>query len=149
MWTTEEDEWIECVRCRNLPHEVCSPYNHKFVDYGRKLLQEKNSRGKRVCKKFRSLDFIVLSLFVTNILYLCYIFSFLMFILRHCLEYSSTVFVYLAFFLNAQGIFKERHLSLIKSSISTGTSGKDDAETTCFRRPVSRRLISADILHTA
>jgi len=76
-------------------------------------------------------------------------FSFLMLILRHCLEYNSTVFVYLACFLNAQGILKERHLSLMKRSMSSGTSGRDDEETTCFRRPVSRRLISADILHTA
>jgi len=36
-----------------------------------------------------------------------------------------------------------------KRGFSTGTSGRDDAEITCFRRPVSRRLISADILHTA
>jgi hypothetical protein len=39
----KEDDWIECVSCRNWLHEFCSPYKVKGVDCGRKLLQEKNS----------------------------------------------------------------------------------------------------------
>ena len=39
--TSKEDDWIECVKCRNWPLVFCSAYKDKFVDFGRKLLTEK------------------------------------------------------------------------------------------------------------
>jgi DNA-directed RNA polymerase subunit RPC12/RpoP len=44
---TKEDAWIECVSCRNWLHKVCSPYNDKCFDCGRKLLREKNSKMQK------------------------------------------------------------------------------------------------------
>ena len=44
MQTTTEDDWIECVSCRNWLLEFCSPYENKWVDCHRKLMRDKNSK---------------------------------------------------------------------------------------------------------
>jgi hypothetical protein len=43
--TTKEDDWIECVSCRNWLHEFWSPHEDQYVDYGRKLLLQKKQQN--------------------------------------------------------------------------------------------------------
>ena len=47
LQTIKEDDWIECVSYRNWLHDFRSPYKDKCVDYGKKLLREKNSKMQK------------------------------------------------------------------------------------------------------
>ena len=75
-------------------------------------------------------------------------FPILMLILLYYFEQISTIFIYLACFLNSQDISKERHLSLTKSGISTSMSGRDATKTTFSSPCMSEDFVSAGILHT-
>jgi len=41
LQTPKEDDWIECMSCRNCLQMFLSQYKAKCVDCGRKLLREK------------------------------------------------------------------------------------------------------------
>lgn len=56
MQKAKKDDWIECVSCRNWLHEFCSPYKHKYVDCGRKLVRDKNSKMQM---RMQKISFIV------------------------------------------------------------------------------------------
>jgi len=47
MQTTTEDDWIECVSCRNWLRQFCSPYKDKCVECGIKLRREKKSNDRK------------------------------------------------------------------------------------------------------
>jgi hypothetical protein len=51
------------------------------------------------------------------------------------------------YFQKAASLYIEWHLSLPKSDVSTGMSGRDGAEITFLHRPVSQTFTAADILH--
>jgi hypothetical protein len=128
------------MSCRNWLHEFCSLYRDICFDYGRKLLREKKTaKCRRGCRIFRSLQLSFLSSLGWNIVYWWYIFYFNVDI-ASVLRISSKVLIYLSCLLNSQDILKKRHLSLPKSGVCTGMSGRDAAGTTLFRCPVSQRL---------
>jgi hypothetical protein len=60
---TKEDEWVECVSCRNWLHKICSLYKDKCFDCCRELLRKKNSKMKKRLSraKFSKISFIATS----------------------------------------------------------------------------------------
>jgi hypothetical protein len=72
----------------------------------------RKTRCRRESRIFSSLQLKILCSFGSNIVYLWYIFFILMLTLLHYFEWGSTVFIYLACFLNSCNIFKERRPSL-------------------------------------
>jgi len=45
--TTKENDWMECVSCRNWLHDFCSPYKDRCVYCGRKLVRLKESNTQK------------------------------------------------------------------------------------------------------
>jgi hypothetical protein len=70
---TEEDCWIECVSCRNWLHEFCSS-NKNASAAVESCCERKRARCRSGSGKFHSLQPRLLSPFVSNIVYLRYIF---------------------------------------------------------------------------
>ena len=87
-----------------------------------------------------------LSSIVSNIFDLRYIFysniyvASLPWIIFNRFQLLSLLLEFKGYFQSAASLPALRHLSLTKSGISTGMCGRHAAETTYFRRPVSRRL---------
>jgi hypothetical protein len=50
--TAEHDGWIECVSCRNLLHEFCSPYKDKCFGCGRIYCERNTGSCRRGYRKF-------------------------------------------------------------------------------------------------
>ena len=75
VWTTKEDDWIEFGATEtNCTSSVFYTSTHESTTVESYCKKIKTADADEDLKKFRSLELIVLSLFVTNILYLWYVF---------------------------------------------------------------------------
>jgi hypothetical protein len=103
--TTGSNTWAAETLCtRSVLH---TPTNTSTA--AESYCKRKTARCGRGSRKFRSLQLRLLSSFWFK--YCVLIFSILMLILLHYFEYSSTIFIYFACFLNSQDIFKAQRLS--------------------------------------
>ena len=119
--------------------------------------ERKTARCKRGSRKFRSLQLRFMSSFGSNIFYFWYIFcsnannASLLWVMLNIFHVLGVLFLGFArYFESGASLPTYWHLSLTKSGISTGISGRHAAKTTSVSSPfTSEALISSDILFAA